>query len=35
MSLVLYVGDSNTTADEFSEEGRKDKFPLKIGDIFT
>ena len=24
-----------TTADEFSEEGRKDKFPLKNGELFT
>ena len=27
------LATATTTADEFSEEGRKDKFPLKNGDL--
>ena len=34
-SVELFVDDENITADEFSEEGRKKKFSLKNGDIFT
>ena len=34
-SVVLFVDAENITADEFSEEGRKKKFPLKNGELFT